>query len=59
LAAILCTSIMPNTDGVQMKLLSEWLGHSTISTTNMYTLISDEMRKQVPNTIDSIFAESI
>lgn len=42
---------------VNIKWISEWLGHSTISTTmDIYSHVTKEMKKEVANQLDNIFA---
>lgn len=46
-------------NNINMKLLSDWLGHSTISTTmDIYAHVTNEMKKEVANNMDKIFPVS-
>ncbi|MBR6045945.1 MAG: tyrosine-type recombinase/integrase [Ruminococcus sp.] len=52
-----CASLL-FANGVQMKLIQEWLGHSDISTTsNVYSHVDSESKKMSAKAIELALAE--
>ena len=53
-----CASLML-ANGVSMKEIQEWLGHSTISTTaNIYTHVDAESKRESARIIDNVLSNN-
>lgn len=52
-----------NVDGVPLPLVSEWLGHSSMETTQIYARATDEMKRQAQSKIGekegSVFKDDV
>ena len=52
-----CASMLIN-EGVELKMVSEWLGHSNIYTTaNIYGHLYDDSKQEIANTIQKILID--